>query len=69
MTDQKEVLRLRKKEYTCVPPIPMQDHPTPEFELAVSKAIILSLKSRKLLTQSQAEACIERLTLCYRIGA
>ncbi len=34
---------------------------TPEFELAISQALIASLKSRCLLTPQQAEKCVELL--------
>lgn len=56
---------LLQKEYKLLnettPPIE-----APEFELAIYEAILASLKSRKLLTPDQVEACIFKLKTNFK---
>ena len=40
---------------------------TTDFEFKIAKAIIISLKRRKLLTQQQEDDCIDKLEKLYRI--
>lgn len=39
---------------------------TPEAELKIMTAILLSLKENKLLTQQQMKNCVERIEKIYR---
>ena len=42
-----------------IPPLSMKDNP--DFFLNLQKAVVYSLKKRKLLTDSQCDLCIEKL--------
>ncbi|MCH5183008.1 MAG: hypothetical protein J1E00_02435 [Oscillospiraceae bacterium] len=55
---------MKHKAYVC------DDAPeiaeTPEVALAISKAMLESLKKRNFLTQAQVDQCVEQLEKTYK---